>query len=168
MKESICFISLGSNIGNTKKHLDDAVSEILKLPDTSLVKTSSYMLTSPVGVSEQPDFLNRICVLKTGISPLTLLRHFKEIEKKLGRVTRGHWKEREIDIDIIFYNHEIFNTEELIIPHKEFARRYFVLAGCAELFPAFSPYNDSKNILDFLKDLQKTEHNQSVRLVNNC
>ena len=131
------FISLGSNIGDRARRIENAIDMILLLKDTKLMSTSSLMETSPVGVDGQDEYLNQIITIGTLIQPLELLKEFMNIERKLGRKPRPRWAQREIDIDIIIYEGVKLNTASLVIPHKELINRLFVLKGCMELDPDY-------------------------------
>ena len=135
------FVSLGSNLGDREFYIRSALEHVASLKNTEIVSRSNLMRTSPVGVEFhveiQGNHLNQIVLIKTSLQPLELLREFKGIERSLGRKVRPRWSEREIDIDIIFYDGVNIKTAELVIPHPEFVNRLFVLKGCAELDPDY-------------------------------
>lgn len=124
---------MGSNLGAREDHLKQAREE-MSLFLTEL-KYSSVYQTEPVGFSEQPWFLNQVCVGKTDLYPFELLLRMKEIEKKLGRVPGPRFGPRQIDLDLIFYDHWALFSEVLTIPHPRYKERSFVLRPLMEILP---------------------------------
>lgn len=129
-------LSLGGNIGEVQKVFEVA-SHHLEVKVGELVLSSSFYSTKAWGVENQPDFLNQVLVLETKLSPLEILRYALSIEKELGRVRKEKWHERIIDIDVLFYNDEIINTKELMLPHPFIQERNFILYPLAEIMPDF-------------------------------
>lgn len=129
------YIALGSNIGDSKKYLDDAVEQLNNLHGTSVVRCSEYLVTPPYGVVEQDDFLNACLELKTLMTPEELLEELHIIEKNAGRERVIHWGPRTLDLDIIFYDDLVLEMEELCIPHVEMHKRKFVLEPLHEIAP---------------------------------
>jgi len=127
------FIGLGSNLGDRSAYLEKAVTELSKLSQTFLRQRSSIYETEPVGVKEQPDFLNMIAGLESSLPPAALAKQLKEIESRLGRSPRERWGPREIDLDLLYYGAEIINEPELQVPHPEIHRRKFVLVPLNEI-----------------------------------
>ena len=130
------FVGLGSNVGDRLGSLRDAVVALRATDGMEIVATSSVYETDPVG-PEQPDFLNAVVELDTDLAAEELLRVFKAIESKLGRVTRGRWGPREIDIDLLAYGDRTIDSGELTVPHPQIAARAFVLAPFEEIAPAY-------------------------------
>jgi len=131
------YLSMGSNVGNREIYLLGAIDEFKSDNFIKIKNISSVFETEPIGVINQPLFLNLALNIKTGYSPEELLNVCKNIEKKLGRVSRNKWHEREIDIDIIFFNDMIIDTDNLKIPHPELYNRQFVLVPLSEIAPDF-------------------------------
>ncbi|MBN1113798.1 MAG: 2-amino-4-hydroxy-6-hydroxymethyldihydropteridine diphosphokinase, partial [Oligoflexia bacterium] len=127
---SFCFLSLGSNMGDREYFLEQARNELESLEMLKITGKSPVMETSPVGFEGQAFYLNQVLLAETSIEPAALLAQAKDIEKKIGRIDRSRWAEREIDIDIILYEGVLISTPELTIPHKELASRLFLLEGC--------------------------------------
>lgn len=132
---TIIYLSLGSNIGNRRKNLENAISELEKNSIT-LLKLSSFYETEPVG-PKQRNFYNIAGKFKTILTPIDLLKKVKQIEQKLGRIKTYHWGPRVIDIDILFYGKQIVKSKNLVIPHKEIVNRAFVLVPLKEIAPNF-------------------------------
>ena len=127
------YISYGSNMGDRKAIIENALNE---LKDNIFCKefiSSSYYETKPYGGVEQDDFINGVCRIKTLLDPMELLVLLHEIENKAGRKREIHWGPRTLDLDIIFYDHIIMETDDLIIPHPDMQNRLFVLEPLSEL-----------------------------------
>ena len=126
------YIALGSNMGDSRQILDDAVSAIDALPASKVEKVSGFITTPPYGVTDQPDFLNGCLRMKTLYYPKELLRELNQIEKEAGRERIIHWGPRTLDLDIIFYDDLISQEDDLCIPHVEMHKRSFVLEPLEE------------------------------------
>lgn len=131
------YIALGSNIGDSRAHLDSAVKELGEDSRIRVLKVSDYLVTKPYGGVEQADFLNAVAEVETLYSPEELLDRLHEIEALHDRQRLIHWGPRTLDLDIVFYEDLIINDEELTIPHKDMANRDFVLKPMVQLAPYF-------------------------------
>lgn len=131
----IAHVALGSNMGDTHRHLDGAVAEINANPRCSVKKVSDFIITKPVGEVEQADFLNGCIELETLLTPHELLDFLHEIENNHGRERKIHWGPRTLDLDIIFYDDVIMGDETLVIPHPEAKNRSFVLEPLSQIAP---------------------------------
>ena len=131
----IAYIALGSNIGDSKMYLDNAVKALNELPTSKVEVVSEYLVTPPYGVTDQPDFLNGCLKLRTLLYPYELLAELNRIEKEAGRERIIHWGPRTLDLDIIFYDDEIIAEADLIIPHVDMQNRLFVLEPLNMLCP---------------------------------
>lgn len=129
------YLALGSNMGDRKGYLDMAVEDIKKNENCVVRKVSSYINTAPYGGVEQDDFLNACMEVDTLLTPHGLLEFLHKIEKKAGRKRVIHWGPRTLDLDILMYDKEVFEDEDLIIPHVEMHKREFVLTPMAEIAP---------------------------------
>ena len=129
----IAYIGIGSNLGDRKRNIDSAVEYLKKTPLTVVEKASSIYETNPVGGPPQPNFLNGVIKIKTGLSPRSLLRRLKKIEKVLGREKTVRFGPRVIDLDILTYGKLNIDEEDLTIPHPRMHEREFVLRGLREL-----------------------------------
>lgn len=127
------FLSLGSNLGYREGNLRAALRALEPVVRIDLV--SSVYETTPIGVTDQPAFLNVAVSGTTSIAPLALLAHIKEVERDVGRTVTYRWGPRVVDIDIVFYGDLLLDTPDLTIPHREMERRAFVLAPLAEIAP---------------------------------
>ncbi|MGN0559164.1 MAG: 2-amino-4-hydroxy-6-hydroxymethyldihydropteridine diphosphokinase [Acutalibacteraceae bacterium] len=132
---NVCYLAVGSNLGDREKNLDTVWSEIEKNPYIKGICKSDYIETKPYGVTDQPDFLNGAVKIKTILTPKELLRFCADTEKLCGRVRTRHWGERTLDVDILMYGDEVIFTDELKIPHPEMHKRTFVLEPLAQIEP---------------------------------
>jgi len=107
-------------------------------PGVRVERRSRLFRSEPVGVLDQPRFVNAAALLSTTLPPRDLLRRLMAVERRLGRVRRVKWGPRLIDLDILFYDRLTLCTPELEIPHPHIAKRRFVLAPLADLAPALS------------------------------
>ena len=126
-------IALGSNIGDTKANLDLALKLLREATDVKQV--SSYYSTKPVGYTDQPDFLNAVCIIESELPAMALLGMLQGIEKVMGRERTIKWGPRTIDLDIIQYGDLISKAEELTLPHPRAHERKFVLEPWHEIEP---------------------------------
>lgn len=132
----ISYILLGSNLGDRKKYIASAISEISATLGIIEISSSLYE-TASWGKHDQPDFLNQVIELKTNLNPKDLLTGVLNIEIKLGRKRIQKWGSRVIDIDILLYGQQIVNEPELSIPHPFLAFRRFCLMPLNEIAPKF-------------------------------
>lgn len=125
--EAVTYLSLGSNLGDRISNLNKAIDELNKIGTVSAI--SSFYENPAVGFDSTRLFLNICIEFNTLLDPLTLLLRTQEIERFLGRSakTSTNYESRIIDIDIIYYDSIILQTEELTIPHKNRLQRKFVL-----------------------------------------
>ena len=128
------YVALGSNLGDKEANLRKAL-ELLEERGVEVVKTSSFICTEPYGVTDQPQFLNGVCEVRTSMVPLALLHTLLEVEQEMGRVRLRHWGERNIDLDLLLYEDVVLDTEELKLPHPDMQNRDFVLLPLAEIAP---------------------------------
>ena len=132
---TIAFLGLGSNLDGPLNQLINAVQAIETIPSTSLIQTSSFYKNRPVGPQDQPDFLNAVASIDTGLSPDVLLDYLQDIEMQQGRKRNIHWGARTLDLDILLFGSEVINSTRLVIPHPEMYKRAFVLQPLYEIAP---------------------------------
>jgi 2-amino-4-hydroxy-6-hydroxymethyldihydropteridine diphosphokinase len=129
------YLGLGSNLGDRAGYLRRARENLA--PEVKLLRASSVYETPPWGYSDQPAFLNQVVEVQTDLEPEALLAKLKGIESELGRVKNFRYGPRCIDLDILFYEHCVYQSERLTIPHPSLAERAFVLVPMNELAPNF-------------------------------
>jgi 2-amino-4-hydroxy-6-hydroxymethyldihydropteridine diphosphokinase len=130
-------IALGGNVGNVRDTLDRAIAVFCDGATVRLLKRSSDYRTPPVGVTDQPPFINCAIVAATELPPPALLARAQSVETQFGRnrSQERHWGPRALDIDLIAYDDLTMNTLELTLPHPRALERAFVLLPLAELVP---------------------------------
>jgi 2-amino-4-hydroxy-6-hydroxymethyldihydropteridine diphosphokinase len=127
----VVFLSLGSNMGEREVNLRSAVDMIGDV--VRVVRVSSLYETAPVGVTEQPAFLNLALRGESDLEPEELLGALKRVEHEVGRRPTFRWGPRLIDVDILLYGQRVVESALLSIPHREMTRRAFVLVPLAEI-----------------------------------
>ncbi len=130
------YLILGGNLGDRLSNLATAI-DLINLHIGKVIEKSSVYETQAWGNTNQPDFLNQALIAETCLTPLKVLEEIHKIEDLLGRERKKHWGERTMDIDILFYDHEIINLKNLVIPHPYIAERRFVLTPLLEIIPNF-------------------------------
>lgn len=145
------FFSIGGNLGNRPINLATAITAITKKVGAVLSVSAIYE-TKAWGVENQPDFLNQVLAVATELSPMETLDTVLNIELEMGRVREQKWYTRLIDIDVLFYDNQIINSEKLTIPHPFIAKRNFVLAPLTEIAPDFVHPVLQKSIKELYKN----------------
>lgn len=155
------YLSVGSNMGDSREYIRQA-AESLKAERMIRFKGQSELLwTKPYGGVKQQDFLNGAIAIDTLLSPDELLAFLHTIEAAAGRQRVQHWGPRTLDLDIIFYDKLIYETDELIIPHIDMENRYFVLKPLSELAPNYRHPILQSTVLQLLEKVEndsKTLH----------
>lgn len=131
--DNFAFISLGSNMGDRESFLKKAIDSLGNNENIIIEKLSSIYETDPVGYTDQDCFLNMVVQIKTGLSPIELLRVCLNIEEEIGRVREIRWGPRVIDLDILLYNDENIEMESLQVPHPRLQERAFVIVPLLEI-----------------------------------
>ena len=129
-------LSAGSNLGDRLGTLQGCVHAISGLPETDVLAVSPVYETAPVGGPAQPDYLNAVLIVATGLTPQDLLAATQRIEAGFGRVRAERFGPRTLDIDIIGYDEQICDDPVLTLPHPRAYERAFVLAPWHDLDPA--------------------------------
>ncbi len=129
------YIGLGSNLDDPQSQLKKAIIAMEMVPSTSVVKTSSFYRSKPVGPQDQPDYVNAVVELDTELSASVLLDYLQAIENEQGRERKIKWGARTLDLDILLFGDETINNDRLQIPHVEMHNRGFVLLPLNEIFP---------------------------------
>ncbi len=127
------FIALGTNIGERSANLLEASARMQ--PAVRLLARSPIYETPPWGYLDQPNFLNQVIQGETSLSPQELLGHLKKIETEMGRLKLIQNGPRLIDLDILFYDDLVLESDHLVLPHPRMAGRGFVLMPLADLVP---------------------------------
>lgn len=128
------YLLLGGNLGDRSSFIQKACVSVAEQVGPILQSSKLYE-TAAWGKTDQPAFLNQVIKVNTELSPEQTLQIINIIEHDLGRVRLEHWGSRVIDIDILFYNDLIMQTQRLTIPHPQLHHRRFTLKPLAEIAP---------------------------------
>jgi len=134
-------LGLGSNIGDRENNIINAIKKLESTGAITVKRYSSLYCTEPVGVQDQPEFLNVVIEIDTKLAPSELLTYCLNVEKLMGRIRNERWGPRNIDIDIITYHDIVMNSRELCLPHPYFHERNFVLVPLSEFAGEIPVYN---------------------------
>jgi len=150
------FLSLGSNLGNRTKNLQNCIQNLNDSVNIEVVRTSSMYKTSPMYNLEQNNFVNCVIEIETSFSPFDLLNYSQSVEKIMGREEGSKRNQpRKIDIDILTYGDEKIQDKILTIPHPKISDRKFVLTPLIELDGNYTVPGFSFNIKEMLKKIEK-------------
>jgi 2-amino-4-hydroxy-6-hydroxymethyldihydropteridine diphosphokinase len=151
------YLLLGSNMGNRRQNLLDASQHIENYAG-KVIKSSSVYETAPWGKADQPTFFNQAILIETHLEPAMLMHELLAIERLLGRkrTDAEKWEPRIIDIDILFYNNDTVQTEQLTIPHPRLHERNFALKPMLELAPEHKHPVTGINIEELAKNCTDT------------
>lgn len=128
-------LGLGANVGDREANIRAAVAKLAARSGIMVARVSSLYATAPVGLTDQPEFLNAVVLVETGLPPRELLAACLAVERELGRERTVRWGPRTIDIDVLLYDDIVMVAEELTLPHPRMAERCFVLVPLAEVAP---------------------------------
>lgn len=129
------FVGLGSNLADPQMQVSQAMRELDALPQTRVVRRSSLYRSAPVGYLDQPDFINAVVQLQTGLSPRTLLDELLALELRCGRTREFVNAPRTLDLDVLLYDDMRHHEHGLTIPHPQMHLRAFVLQPLLEIAP---------------------------------
>lgn len=153
--DHIVYISLGSNMGNRLANLKNAVSNLA--PQMIVRKKSPVYETPPWGYTDQPAFLNQVVMAETYLEADALLGHLKRLEAALGREPSFQNGPRLIDMDILFYDDIILDSQPLSIPHPRLHQRAFVLVPLNDIAPELVHPVLGKPVSELLLDVERME-----------
>lgn len=129
------YIGLGSNLDGPEDRLHRAIKSLRQLPVTTLIRASSFYRTRPLGPEGQPDYINAVALIKTGLTASNLFEHMQAIEASQGRIRNVHWGSRTLDLDLLLFGEAIIHDDDLSVPHPELHKRGFVLYPLYEISP---------------------------------
>jgi 2-amino-4-hydroxy-6-hydroxymethyldihydropteridine diphosphokinase len=135
MLTHIAFVGLGGNLGEPEKAVRQAIAALAELPLVQLVAASSLYRSAPLGHAGQPDFVNAVAQVSTGLSPQSLLAALLAIEKRHGRTRSFRNAARTLDLDLLLYDADTLAEPGLQVPHPRMHERAFVLAPLLEIAP---------------------------------
>lgn len=132
---TLAYVGLGANLGEPRRQLQEALDELGRLPDTRISARSSFYRSAPLGYTAQPDFLNAVAELQTGLAPETLLEGLQQVELRHGRQRSFPNAPRTLDLDLLLYGSESIASDRLTLPHPRMHERAFVLKPLVEIDP---------------------------------
>ena len=135
---TVAYVGLGSNIGEPRRQLTEAIIAMSGLPETRLARHSSFYRTAPIGFADQPEFLNAVAALDTRLAPGALLEGLQGIERRHHRERPFANAPRTLDLDLLLFGEERIARPGLTVPHPRMHERAFVLQPLLELDPAIS------------------------------
>ncbi len=149
------YLSLGSNLGDKRKYLEDALEALRKTEGYQLEEVSDFIETEPYGGVEQDSFLNGALHLRCLDSPEELLERMHEIEQEAGRERKIHWGPRTLDLDLLFYDEEVISSKDLLVPHIDLENREFVLKPLCQIAPYLRHPLTGLSVKQLLENLNK-------------
>ena len=135
MSTTRAYVALGANLGEPVAHLRAAVADLDALPGTRVVARSSLYRSAPVGLVDQPDFINAVVAVDTALEALPLLRTLLAIEARHGRVRSVPNAPRTLDLALLLDGEAVVGGTELTLPHPRMHERAFVLLPLLEIAP---------------------------------
>lgn len=135
--KNIAIIAFGSNLQQPEQQIKQAIAAVAALPCVALLRVSSLYRTAPVGYLDQPDFINAVGMVQTSLAAPELLAQLHAIEQQFGRERSFRNAPRTLDLDLIDFNHEKWDSEQLTLPHPRAHERGFVMQPLAEIAPDF-------------------------------
>ena len=147
---TVAYVGIGSNLDDPRTQVLEAFEDLDKLPHTRVVSRSSLYRTAPVGHATQPDFINAVAQLETGLPAERLLDELQEIEARHGRRRSFANAPRTLDLDVLLFGNVELDTPGLRIPHPRMHQRAFVLQPLVEISPdaAIPGRGPAKALLD--------------------
>lgn len=134
----LAYIGLGGNVGDREATLRRAIALLSEEEEIQVVAVSALRETDPVGVVDQPRFLNGAVAVETTLEPRELLETLLRIERLLGRVRGERWGPRTVDLDLLLYGDQVVDEPGLRVPHPHLHERRFALEPLAEIDPALA------------------------------
>ncbi|MGB4065568.1 MAG: 2-amino-4-hydroxy-6-hydroxymethyldihydropteridine diphosphokinase [Azonexus sp.] len=129
------YVALGANLGDPAATVLAAFAALANLPESRVTHGSSLYRTAPVGLTDQPEFVNAVAQLETTLAPEALLDALFEIEQRFGRIRSEKNGPRTLDLDLLLYNDQFIDLPRLTLPHPRLHLRAFVLQPLAEIAP---------------------------------
>ena len=137
MNGIICYIGIGSNLGNALQNCKCAIESLSQIEGILITRASSFYKTEPVGIENQNYFINAVVEITTTLSARDLLQALRKVEKDMGRKRETKGGPRIIDLDLLFYGQDVIRETDLVVPHPEIHKRRFALEPLYEIASYF-------------------------------
>ena len=137
MTGTICYIGIGSNLGDALQNCKDAIESISRANRIEVIRNSSFYKTQPVGIESQNWFVNAVAEIRTTLSVHALFLVLQTVEKTMGRKKEAKGGPRIIDLDLLFYSQDVIDEVDLTVPHPGIHKRRFVLEPLGEIASYF-------------------------------
>ncbi|MFH1603944.1 MAG: 2-amino-4-hydroxy-6-hydroxymethyldihydropteridine diphosphokinase [Pseudomonadota bacterium] len=135
MSKHVAFVGLGSNLGDRESQLREGLAALSALPQVQIAAASSLYRSAAIGNTGQPDFVNAVARLSTGLAPRGLLAALLDIEKRFGRERSFRNAPRTLDLDLLLYDADTIDEPGLTVPHPRMHQRAFVLVPLVQIAP---------------------------------
>jgi 2-amino-4-hydroxy-6-hydroxymethyldihydropteridine diphosphokinase len=163
---SLTYLSFGSNLGDRVANIENGYAEIGNRSIGTVLRKSRFYETEPIGCESPLKFVNSVAEVITDLEPEDLLRELRQIEADAGRVRNiDKNSPRPIDIDILFYDFIVINSNEIVIPHREITKRMFVLRPLVDIKPDLLHPVVQRTVAEILADAPADVTNQGVVLL---
>ena len=129
------YVGLGSNLEQPVTQVRQAIQELANLPDSRFIVASRLYRSAPMGPQDQPDYINAVAAIDTGLAPESLLDQLQSLEQAHRRIRERRWGPRTLDLDLLLYADRTIATDRLIVPHPGIAERSFVLLPLYDIAP---------------------------------
>ncbi|MCH5342224.1 MAG: 2-amino-4-hydroxy-6-hydroxymethyldihydropteridine diphosphokinase [Acetatifactor sp.] len=157
------YLAVGSNMGDKVQYIAGAIRALTAHPQINVKKVSDLIQSKPYGVLDQDDFLNGALEIETLLAPEELLDALHEIEDAAGRVRVRRWGPRTLDLDLLFYDKLVYESDNVIIPHPDLQNRDFVLEPLSTLAPNYRHPILGETVLQLFQKLTKIQQEKAAQ-----
>lgn len=147
------YLTMGSNMGDKVQYISGAIRALTAHPQIKVKKVSDLIMSKPYGVTDQENFLNGALEIETLLEPEELLDALHDMEDAAGRTRVRRWGPRTLDIDIIFYDKLVYESDNVVIPHPDMQNRDFVLEPLSTLAPYYRHPLLGKTVMQLYQEL---------------
>lgn len=165
---AIAYVGVGSNLGDRRAQIRKALDLLQQDQKVRILRRSSLYETEPVGIRDQPLFLNAVVKISTQHTSPGLLAVLQSIERRMGRRRTFRWGPRRIDLDLLLYGDQLINQPDLVVPHPELTRRAFVLVPLVEIASNAVHPLLGKTMAELLACVRNTEGVRRYQPKGNC
>lgn len=157
------YLAVGSNMGDKVQYISGAIRALTAHPQIRVKKVSDLIQSKPYGVLDQDDFLNGVLEIETLLAPEELMETIHDIEDAAGRVRVRRWGPRTLDLDLLFYDKLVYESDNVIIPHADLQNRDFVLEPMSTLAPNYRHPILGKTVMQMYQELPKENQQKTEK-----